>query len=449
MVAARLAALDRILEKFQPEPEAQDRRFFGCDWLLTAGFAIAGALLSWWSFRALGNALDTEGSFNIWFQADNPRVIANLLDPASDQWRAPVHPLVAIFFLPWLAPLSKMIGIAPLAGAKCVVLFCAAGSSAALFAALRFLDLPRLAAGLFATLFLASSSFIFWYGEIEIPPLEGLSVCLMLLVFAIGPVREACWAAASLMTLAFTITNWSIGLLATLARWSVKRVMRISGVVLVSAVLLAALQHAAYPTATPFYRLGVVAAERHRVELDSTHWHPLDNLAVLLASSVVTWPCNVELQDGFQVITNQQWNPAKAGFENLFAIALWLVVFLLGIVGASSPTARRKALWIGMMVLGQLVLGLLYGNVSFLYVTNIAPLLIVIAAFSWFGPSAVKRASLCLTSLLIILAAANNLSRFQDAAGTANAIVRSGGNPVTAEYRAGPFILPVPAKSHE
>ena len=46
-------------------------------------------------------------SFNIWYGADQPRVLANMTDPASDHSRAGVHPIFSILFLP---PVSSLCG---------------------------------------------------------------------------------------------------------------------------------------------------------------------------------------------------------------------------------------------------------------------------------------------------------------------------------------------------
>jgi hypothetical protein len=55
--------------------------------------ATVAAAIAIWGAGQLGDVLYTEGSFNLWFQADNPRVIANLLDASSYQYRATVHPI--------------------------------------------------------------------------------------------------------------------------------------------------------------------------------------------------------------------------------------------------------------------------------------------------------------------------------------------------------------------
>jgi hypothetical protein len=66
--------------------------------------------ISVWGFRTLGPALDSAASFNIWVQADAPRVISNLTDVASNHYRTSIHPASSIILTPIvqsvIAPLS-------------------------------------------------------------------------------------------------------------------------------------------------------------------------------------------------------------------------------------------------------------------------------------------------------------------------------------------------------
>jgi hypothetical protein len=392
---------------------------------------------------ALGDILYTDGSLNLWFQADNPRVAANLLDATSNQYRSTVHPIMPILLTPWASLLPKL-GMSPLWWGKALVVACAAISAGALFLALRLLTIPLGPSALFAGLFVSSAGFLHWYSNIETAGFNGVSICLILLLLAYGPTkRRIWWVIASALTLSFTITNWSAGLAAAIARWPVRRAITISAMALCVVVVLSLAQKLLYPTAGLFFDLRQLREERNFHAGKTYPWAPLDNLRSLAIYTVVTPPPVLEEQGGSMVVTNQRQPPTAAGALGLLAMVAWLALLVAGAWGARAKSLRPVAFGLGLMLLGQIALGLVYGDLTFLYATNILPMLVVWAALSWFTP--VRYAALGLAAVVIAAGLPNNLAQYFAAARLSREVIDGGGNPKAAWYPAGRVVLPAQA----
>jgi hypothetical protein len=434
------AGLDRWLEGLQA-PAPPPPRLGLVDAGLALAAAVAAFIVAFWGEGVLANDLYTHGSFNLWFQADNPRVLANLLDPASNQYRATVHPILAILFTPWMSLIPRM-GAAPLDVAKDAVLACAAASGALMYVILRSLDLPRLAAAAFTALFIASAGFLDWYSVVECAPFAGLSILPALLLLVRGPGRGLAWPIfASATSLSITVTNWSIGLAATVARFRLSKSVRISASAFVLVMALSVGQHLVYRSANFFFSPTGLLREKDYLAPEQHRWAPLENLRALVVYTVVAPPPVVEHLGEDRIITNQSQPMGAAGPVGVVAMGAWLVALALGAWGMLRDR-RRYAIagGLALMVTGQLVLGCLYGDISFLYATNILPELILVAAFAWFTP--LRWIGLVLATVVVIAGGMQNARQFQAAAGFARQIVDTGGDNEDWHFRGSPVILP-------
>ena len=436
-------ALDDLLVRLQGR--APDRPSLTLtDGLLAIVCGLVAVAVSAWSARQIGNILYTEGSFNLWFQADNPRVVANLLDASSSQYRAPVHPIFAILLTPWVSLLPNL-GMSPLFWAKAVVFGCAVASAMALFLALRLMDLSRLAAILFVGVFLSSSGYLHWYSVIEIAPFNGLSTSLAALALTYGPhCRRRWWVLMSGFSLGMTITNWSAGLAATVARWRVRPALVISLAALTGVGVLAVCQRLVYPTAGLFFDPRHLLGEADSTPLKMSGWAPLSNLRSLVVYTVVSPPPVLERQIEYLVVTNQNQGLDTLDGVGILAVAAWALLLAGGAFAAARTRRMRPvSLGLGLMLLAQGVVGLVYGELTFLYATNILPMLAMLAAFTWMRPA--RRLWLLLAGVVVIAGTLNNTVQLSRAASLARGVIDAGGNPVWPLYAANRFILPVPA----
>jgi hypothetical protein len=323
----------------------------------------------------------------------------------------------------------------------------AAATSAILFLALRLVGVGRAFSALMLGAFVASAAFLHWYSGIEIAPFNGLSICLALLALAYGPTKRwIWWVAASALTLGFTITNWSAGLAATIARWPLRRAIAISVITLMVVVGLSIAQRAIYPTASFFFSPMGLAGERDYSAMKVSTWRPTDNLRSLVIYSAVAPPPVVETDGKGSVVTNQHQAPASAGWLGVMAMSAWVGLLACGVVGAVTvKSIRPVAVGVGLMIAAQLVLGLVYGDVSFLYATNLAPMFIMLAAFSGF--TRLRHAAAALAMVVIVAGSINNVTQFKSAIALAEGVIAKGGNPKWSRFAPGRIILPMPSSA--
>lgn len=348
MISGLLAGLDGLLDRLRGGPHER-ARLGAPDAVAVLACAVAAVAVSAWSMGLLGDVLYTEGSLDIWFQADSPRVVANLLDAGSSQYRANVHPIFPILFTPWLSALAGLGG-SPLLWGKAAVAAAGALSVAAVFLALRFTGLPRGVALVFAATFLTSATYLHWYAVIEIGAFSGLSIVLAVLALAMGPGRRwAGWPLMSAFTLGVTITNWTAGLAATIARWPLRKAILISTVALALTAGLAVGQRFLYPTAGLFFDPFSLAKER---EYATPHqWSPAANLRALVLYSAVTPEPAVERRDGRAIVSNQQVPVSAAGWAGMVAILAWAGCLAAGVWGAvRTPQVRPITFGLGLML---------------------------------------------------------------------------------------------------
>jgi hypothetical protein len=444
MLARLERAADDLLQRLKGE-DLQRRPLGRSDALLAALCGIIATAVAAWAASRIGDVLYTEGSFGIWFQADNPRVVANLLDVTSDQYRANVHPIFPILLTPWVSLLPKL-GASPLFWGKLVVFLCGGASAAAMFVALRLLGIARVGALVFAALFIASAAYLHWYSVIESAPFNGLSTTLAVLALAYGATRrKAWWIAMSVLTLGMTITNWTAGLAATIARWRVRDAILISATALALVAGLSVAQRLIWPTAGVFFNPYGLLRESAYAATAQPRWSPIENMEALVIYTMAAPPPVLERQEPFVVVTNQARGWTQVSAPRLVAVVGWTLLLALGAFAAVRERPLRPiALGLGLMVAAQCALAVVYGEITFLYATNILPMLIAAAALAWFLPR--RNLVVLLAAVVVAASAASNVVQLDRAAIFAERALEAGGNPVWSRYPADGFVLPLPGR---
>lgn len=432
------------------QSDAQTDHFSPTDGLVSSIFAMLAAAIAVWGFGILGPTLYNASSFNIWFQADTPRVIANLTDAASDHYRTSVHPASSILLTPIVLGLSRL-GIAPLLAAKLVIISAAALSGGLFFAVLRLLGLPRFAAALFTLLYLSSATFLHWYSEIELNTIAGVTIVLALLTLAYGRTGSSVWLVlVSAATLSITVTNWSAGLIATLVRRSLTRFIVISGAALILVMLLSVAQYFLFRNASLFFRPSSVRMETQWTQpVQETRgagtWRPVESLQSLLVTTVVAPYPEIEIQGGYKVVTNQSVSIIRNTLGGIGATIAWVALLGCGLLGAvRSLRLRPVALGLGLMLFSQMLLHSVYGNVTFLYAPHFLPMLVALASLSWFTPA--RRIALGLAVVVSVAGGISNVHQFQKAAQLAKQILDEGGNAISSTFPPKGVIAPAPPR---
>lgn len=391
------------------------------DWV--AGFApsrgdlcFAGALgaiaflyaftLSGW----IAPRLAASGTLDLWFEADVPRVFANMTDRWSDHARANAHPLFSLLTLGPVWTLSH-IGVPELLTVRLELAVAAALTVTALFAALRLAGADTRAAGLFGLLGLGAAGTLFWVAVPETHALGSVTVALTMLVAAAKchgrTVPEGVDLIACSGSLTMTSTNWMFGILSTLPRRSIARFAMLVLASLGLVTGLWAVQHRFVPSADFF--LGKSLEEGMILTPES--FGPRGVARSFLFHSVVM-PA-IQLVDrpstgAWPVMLVQPAGAGSSGTLGIVGVALWTALLALGARAAIRSWARWPlVLFLAGGLIGQLTLYIYFGNETFLYAPSFLPPLIVLAGLGAIGANG--RLSLLIVVLLIPVATANNL----------------------------------------
>jgi hypothetical protein len=117
---------------------------------------------------------------------------------------------------------------------------------------------------------------------------------------------------------------------------------------------------------------------------------------------------------GWQIFSIQYALPWTGSLLGGVAVFSWLVLFCIGlwnlVVGSLSV---RMRLSIGLILLGQLLLHLMYGEETFLYALHYLPILVVVAALG--ALSRARKMVLVFVVVLICTAGINNIFQFNRA----------------------------------
>lgn len=397
------------------------------DRLLLLLWGGAGAAMSALGFLILGSVADRDAFMDVWFQADVPRVIANLTDLGSSHYRTAVHPLSALLFTP-LVHLLIWIGLPPMLATKLLISLAGAVCAALIFATLRIIGLPRLAASSFVALYLTSATYLHWYACVELAPLAGMTIAAALLALALGRrLGRVGWVLMSAATLSVTVTNWSAGLAATLARRPLRQAVILSGLALALVISLSVAQKYAIPSSRFFLNYKIASEEVQWTQINKQRagegqWRPDLSLSSLFVTTMVSPEPQIDRSTSTQFITNQYSGIGTLPWNGRLAVVAWITLLCLGIFGAFRARAQRPVvLGLGLMLLAQVVLHSVYGEVTFLYAPHFAPMLIVLSALSWFAGA--HRLVVGLALVVALLGGSSNLLQVRTAAALANTLV--------------------------
>lgn len=365
---------------------------------------------------------------NLWYSADIPRVIADLTDPAADHQRTHLHPLVVLLSLPFTQPLL-WLGASRSQAAQLLVSASGGLTGLALYAIARRLQLGVGEALLLVAAFTASAAFQFWWSIPETFPLGALSLTPALLLLSRGQHRPLSWVIASAASLAITVPNWLMGLLATTFSQRRRAAVRITATALAVVALLAVLQRQLWPSSSLFFLPAGVGAEQRylsRPSLERAGNFLFVTAVAATPTSIAVAP--VDLHD--QPIAGPTLTGVHSGSPitllqplRLLAASSWLLLLLIGLRAWWAGSQRQLGLTALLFLLAQFGLHLVYGEEPFLYAAHfVLPMLVLVALGLRGGQSRLQR---CLLGLFVISAAIANITSLQQAA----SLLRAAANP--------------------
>lgn len=433
-----------------PAPGAEQRHTTSLAALPAVLLAVAAGVACWCGSAYVEARLLSGDASDVWFEADIPRVMDNLLEPDSVHSRAAVHPLFALFVQPPVAGL-RALGLPPIGAVRLLRALAAAANAACFYVLLRSLALRRLDAVLFTLLAGVSAGSIFWFTVPETYAFGALSILLALLLISADPRGRLhpLWdVAALILTFAFTITNLSAGVAAVLVRRRPRRMMATLALAIPLVLFLLIVQQQLFPAVQPWPSF----SEEHEYLRTSADGGAGSVLRVFFVHSVVmpeitTRPSPRTAEKRLLTIQPAPLLSGKAAFA---AQALWGFLLSCGTYAAivtvvrgrrssqgamrpvredtepneqpalshdaptrSLPRAARSRFVVALLAIicGQLVLHLLYGQETFLYAAHYAPPLLLMAALG--AQTEMRGLVLILAGLLLLLAAWVNLSALQ------------------------------------
>lgn len=369
---------------------------------------------SFYGARRIDPIIVTRQTENQWFDGDIGRVFDDMSDRGSDHYRTKVHPLFSLLTYPPVSAVRFFLRSDRLTAVRVVIALLASAWISLLFVLLRLIGHDRLASVLFSFLAAVSASAMFWFVVPETFPFGSASILAGLAVIALAQRRTVgpiWYTLASALTLSFSTSNWMVGIFATFAKFPWRRAVQITVNAFCLVVLLWGVEKFLFPSVTFF--LG--DREEGRYMLDPRSGGPMHVAQSFVFHSIVMPGIREVTYGGRPRISIQAAPPGSGSLLGAVAVSLWSALLALGIWGFVTDkklTAFRLVL--GLSLLGQLALHLVYGSETFSYAIHFAPLLIVLAAFG--ALTRARPIALVLTAVLVILAGINNGMQFEHAA---------------------------------
>jgi hypothetical protein len=318
---------------------------------------------------------------DVWFQADTRRVYSNMTRREGNHYRATVHPLFSLTTFPTVKVLQTVLTVETVTAVRITCALVASCWIIAMFAMFRRLGCRRFDASLFCLLAVCSASAVFWFVVPETYPLGSLAMLLALyLATAAESSAPSQWhyVVVSAATLSFTITNWTAGLLVTLAGHPWRKAMQISLLALALVAGLWGVQRMIFPSSG-------LKLNPEREMTYAMKASPLSVVNTFVMHSMVMPVVKVIPGESLdqQVLSVQRSWPGSGSVWGMVASGAWMVLVALGIWSATSLTQYRQLrIVLGLTLAGQLGLHLFYGEETFLYSLHYGPLLVVLAALS-------------------------------------------------------------------
>jgi hypothetical protein len=378
--------------------------------------AIVGGYISYANAQSIDPILFDKSTKNFWFEADITRVFSNMTSRESNHYRANVHPLFSLIAYPLASILIGGFKAEPAAAIKITIALVASLWLSTLFLLLRLIGCRQLDAILFSLVGLTSSAAIFWFAVPETYSFGSLSILLGLTFVALTQYYQfpsSWYIAINIMTMGITVTNWMVGILATLVNQTRRRSLWVVLQAFLCVIGLSFAQMLIFSRSRPPLATRTEMNYIFRPESGG----PLQVIKAFIFHTVVMPAVTVverwdqDAHRNWATLITQNSDPGSGTVWGMVAVVLWVGLLVLGVWGFLSTSQHPKLRTVlGFTLLGQLGLHIIYGEETFLYALHIAPLLLVLAAFSTLTKA--RLPVLCLVGLLILALSFNNTSQF-------------------------------------
>lgn len=388
------------------------------DILIAGLLGVLFACTTYYGQKQIIPSLFETNFFDVWFESDVPRVFAVMTDPGSKYHaRNSVHPLFSLFSTSSVFLIKKALDVDLITAMRMVLATVAFLWLVVLFALLRSLGCRRLDSILFSFLAALSAASIFWFVIPETFSFGSLSILLALGVASIAQRFEILpigYVVSNVMTFSFTITNGMAGILASLVNNSPKRAAKLIFYSIAFLILLWGVQKVIYPQSG--FPLEGPSESRHMFRADS------GGAARIIGSffyHTIVMPQISEVQNDGK-LDDSEWpkmmmtqfaNLGSGSLLEMSAVIIWSILLMIGGWALFFLKEQPKfRLVLGLLLLGQLGMHLIYGNETFLYSLHFLALLIPLVALGLL--TKIRKYVMILVLLLIPCLAFNNFSQF-------------------------------------
>lgn len=389
------------------------------DILIMMGLAIAISISTYLGTAAIPDPIFTDFyAQDVWFGSDIPTVFGNITSLNSDFGRNNKHPLFPLIVFPLVFGVGKLFHLDPLFAVRVVVVGVAALWICSLYALFRLMGCYRLDATLFSLLGGVSAGAVFWLVTPESFPLGSVTIILGLAVVAFAqtrPLSPGWYVAVNIITVSITITNWMVGLLATLVSHRWQQALKIAVTALILTTGLWILQRIVFTNAGFPFQPGTFIGEKKFMSAPA----PGGILAVMSAFfyQTMVMPATqfiaAPIRPDWVKLAVNNLAPASGSWWGQIAIMSWTALLGLGVWGfLATKQQPRLRIVLGLTLLAQLGMHSIYGVAeTFIYSLHFLPLLLTLAAFGLF--TRLRPLSLILATILIVSAGINNRAQFR------------------------------------
>jgi hypothetical protein len=395
--------------------------------LLVVGAALFAAVLQF-------QLAFTNTHLDVWFDSDSLFIV----DQLTDRWSKhngtnSRHPIYVLLTYPLVFVQVRLLGIDAAHAMLAVLILYSSLYVAMMYAVLRLMDLSIVPSLLFTGIFVVSTPGILFLGIHERLILGGLTILVMVAVFLLHQRRlvpASILMLAAALTLGVTVTNFMIGVLGLLLVLGIRRGIQASANALVVVMFLNVLVVVAFPTSStlldvrswPFLTT-VFSGHAERLEKGGNFW---DKVKAFSFYSVILPEPQIQTKpEGSDI---QYLSVQKVGIEEddeiwYLAAALWVVLLAMG--ARNLMVSRRwntLAKLLGLGVLGQFCLFMLYGAETVLFSPYYVPLMVLVAAMSW-RACATRRAAFIFALMFLVVLVFNNGEEFIEALHKAKEVI--------------------------
>ena len=380
--------------------------------------AIAFAVVTYLNAQQIPDPILTDFyAQDVWFGSDIPTVFGNITSLQSDYGRNNKHPLFPLIVFPLVYGLGKILHLEPIAAVRLVTALVAASWIGLLYVLFRLMRCPRLDAVVFSLLGGVSAAAAFWFVVPESFSFGSLSILLALILVALAQHRKldpVWYVLVGAFSLSITLTNWMVGLLATIVNHRWKKALQITLTTFLVVNVLWVLQRSIFRNSGYPFSLKTFVGEKKFMSapesdgvlsaISSFAYQTIVMPAIQLQASVI--------RPDWVKLTTNTLAPGSGGFWGMLAVFAWTALLIVGAWSfLTTKQQPRLRIVLGLTLLGQLLIHSVYGTQeTFIYSLHFAPLLLTVAAFS--SLSRLRWVGLGLAGLLVVSAGINNRSQF-------------------------------------